>query len=140
MTPLDSSTPGIPVPHYLPEFAQVHSTESVMPSNQDKHSQGLNLTIREHLLCTSMGKASACQPLTPMNPAVLSGSSFYSHTLPAPSKQIHILQLHQRLKYPQPSLSEGLWKTLLPTHYRRGLWVLLTHVQPCEGHRACATM
>ena len=27
------STPGIPVPHHLPEFAQVHVLESVMPSN-----------------------------------------------------------------------------------------------------------
>lgn len=72
-----------------------------------------------------MGKASACQPLTPLNPAVLSGFSFHSHTLTAPSKHIHILQLHQRLRYPQPRLSEGLWKTLLHTHYRRELWVLL---------------
>lgn len=66
-------------------------------------------------------------------------AQFYTHSL-APSKHIHILQLHQRLRYPQPSLSEGLWKTSLPTHYRRRLWVLLTHVQPYEGHRACATV
>ena len=32
-SPMDCSTPGLPVPHYLPEFAQVHVHESVMPSN-----------------------------------------------------------------------------------------------------------
>ena len=31
--PMDCSTPGPPVPHHLPEFAQVMSIESVMPSN-----------------------------------------------------------------------------------------------------------
>ena len=30
---MDYSTPGFPVPHYLTEFAQVLSIESVMPSN-----------------------------------------------------------------------------------------------------------
>ena len=31
---MNCSTPGFPVPHYLPEFAQANtSTESVMPSN-----------------------------------------------------------------------------------------------------------
>ena len=30
---MDYSTPGFPVPHYLPEFAQTHVLESVMPSN-----------------------------------------------------------------------------------------------------------
>ena len=32
-SPMDCSTPGLPVPHYIPEFAQVHVYESVMPSN-----------------------------------------------------------------------------------------------------------
>ena len=31
--PMDCSTPGFPVLHYLPEFVQPHSTESMMPSN-----------------------------------------------------------------------------------------------------------
>ena len=31
--PMDCSTPGSSVLHYLLEFAQIHSTESVMPSN-----------------------------------------------------------------------------------------------------------
>ena len=31
--PLNHSTPGLPVPQYLLEFAQTHATESVMPSN-----------------------------------------------------------------------------------------------------------
>ena len=32
--PMNCSTPGFPVPHYLPEFAQANTpTESVMPSN-----------------------------------------------------------------------------------------------------------
>ena len=31
--PVDCSTPGFPVLHYLPEFAQLMSIESVMPSN-----------------------------------------------------------------------------------------------------------
>ena len=30
---MDYSTSGIPVPHHLPEFAQVHSIAPVMPSN-----------------------------------------------------------------------------------------------------------
>ena len=30
---MDCSTPGFPVLHHLPEFAQTHVTESVMPSN-----------------------------------------------------------------------------------------------------------
>ena len=30
---MDCSTPGSPVLHCLPEFAQIHSIESVMPSN-----------------------------------------------------------------------------------------------------------
>ena len=30
---MDCSTPGLPVLHYLPEFAQITSIESVMPSN-----------------------------------------------------------------------------------------------------------
>ena len=30
---MDRSTPGLPVHHQLPEFAQTHSIESVMPSN-----------------------------------------------------------------------------------------------------------
>ena len=30
---MDCSTPGFPVLHYLPEFPQTHSIESVMPSN-----------------------------------------------------------------------------------------------------------
>ena len=30
---MDCSTPGFPVLHYLPELAQTHSTESVIPSN-----------------------------------------------------------------------------------------------------------
>ena len=30
--PMDCSIPGFPVLHYLPEFAQTHSIESVMPS------------------------------------------------------------------------------------------------------------
>ena len=32
-TPMDCSTPGFPVLHYLLEFAQTHIIESVMPSN-----------------------------------------------------------------------------------------------------------
>lgn len=33
-----------------------------------------------------MRKASACQPLTPLNPGVLSGFSFhYTHSLPPPN-------------------------------------------------------
>ena len=31
--PVDCSMPGLPVPHHLPEFAQVHVIASVMPSN-----------------------------------------------------------------------------------------------------------
>ena len=31
--PMDCSKPGFPVPHHLPEFAQVHVIELVMPSN-----------------------------------------------------------------------------------------------------------
>ena len=31
--PMNCSTPGFPVLHYLPEFAQIHAFESVMPSN-----------------------------------------------------------------------------------------------------------
>ena len=31
--PMNHSTPGFPVLHYLPEFAQPHVHESVMPSN-----------------------------------------------------------------------------------------------------------
>ena len=31
--PMDCSMPGFPVLHYLPELAQTHSIESVMPSN-----------------------------------------------------------------------------------------------------------
>ena len=31
--PMDYSTPGFPVLHYLQEFAQTHANESVMPSN-----------------------------------------------------------------------------------------------------------
>ena len=31
--PMNCSTPGFPDPHYLPEFAQLLSIESVMPSN-----------------------------------------------------------------------------------------------------------
>ena len=31
--PMDCSPPGFPVPHHLPEFAQTHVHESVMPSN-----------------------------------------------------------------------------------------------------------
>ena len=31
--PTDYSTPGFPVLHYLPEFPQIHSIESVMQSN-----------------------------------------------------------------------------------------------------------
>ena len=31
--PMDCSTPGFPVHHQLPELAQTHSIESVMPSN-----------------------------------------------------------------------------------------------------------
>lgn len=113
-----------PCPHYLPEFTQVHSTESVMPSNHDKHSQGLNLTIHEHLLCTSMRKASACQPLTPLNPAVLSGSSFHSlpsftHTpLPPPNIYTYssftkdsgipsLASLKAYGKHPSPHITEG---------------------------------
>ena len=32
--PMDCSTPGFPVLHYVPEFAHFHAIESVMPSNQ----------------------------------------------------------------------------------------------------------
>ena len=32
--PTDCSTPGFPVHHQLPELAQTHALESVMPSNQ----------------------------------------------------------------------------------------------------------
>ena len=32
-TPMDCSTSGFPVLHYLPEFAQTQSIQSVMPSN-----------------------------------------------------------------------------------------------------------
>ena len=42
-SPMDCSTPGLPVPHYLPEFAQVHVHESVMPSNHVIHSHPLLL-------------------------------------------------------------------------------------------------
>ena len=31
--PMNCSTPGFPVLHYLPEFAQTHAIESVIPSN-----------------------------------------------------------------------------------------------------------
>ena len=31
--PIDGSTPGFPVLHHLPELAQTHSTELVMPAN-----------------------------------------------------------------------------------------------------------
>ena len=31
---MDRSTPGLPVHHHLPELAQTHSIELVMPSNQ----------------------------------------------------------------------------------------------------------
>ena len=31
--PMDCSTPGLPVPHHLPELAQTHVFQSVMPSN-----------------------------------------------------------------------------------------------------------
>ena len=31
--PMDCSMPGLPVLHYLPQFAQLMSIESVMPSN-----------------------------------------------------------------------------------------------------------
>ena len=31
--PMDCSTPGFPVLHYLPEFVQPHSIESMMPSS-----------------------------------------------------------------------------------------------------------
>ena len=31
--PMRCSTPGLPVPHHLPEFSKFMSTESVMPSN-----------------------------------------------------------------------------------------------------------
>ena len=31
--PMDCSTPGFPVLHYLPEFAQIHVLESMMPCN-----------------------------------------------------------------------------------------------------------
>ena len=39
---MNSSIPSIPVVHYLPEFAQTHAFESVMPSN--------NLILRHPLL------------------------------------------------------------------------------------------
>ena len=32
--PMDCSTPGFPLLHYVPEFAQIHAIESVMPNNQ----------------------------------------------------------------------------------------------------------
>ena len=42
--PMDCSTPGFPVLHHLPEFAQIHvGDESVMPSSQP-------LLCRPHLL------------------------------------------------------------------------------------------
>ena len=34
MTPRTAETPGFPVFHYLPQFAQTHVHESVMPSSQ----------------------------------------------------------------------------------------------------------
>ena len=33
LQPINCSTPSFPVPHYLPEFAQIMSTVSMMPSN-----------------------------------------------------------------------------------------------------------
>ena len=33
VTPMDCSTPGLPVPHHIVEFAQVHAIESVTLSN-----------------------------------------------------------------------------------------------------------
>ena len=33
VTPMDCSTPGLPVPHHILEFAQVHAIESVTLSN-----------------------------------------------------------------------------------------------------------
>ena len=32
-SPMNCNTPGFPVLHYLPELAQTHAIESVMPSN-----------------------------------------------------------------------------------------------------------
>ena len=60
--PKDCSTPGFPVPHYLPEFAQFMSIESVMLSNlstsatpfssclQSFHHQGLFSAWHMHLI------------------------------------------------------------------------------------------
>ena len=33
LQPMDCSTPGLPVPHHLPKFVQVHVIAQVMPSN-----------------------------------------------------------------------------------------------------------
>ena len=58
---MDCSTPGLPVPHYLPEFAQVHVHwigDAIQPSHplpfttpEDLPSRGLNPTCVSYISC-----------------------------------------------------------------------------------------
>ena len=50
--PMDCSTPGLPVPHYLPEFAQVHVhclSDAIQPSYPLTPSSALNLSQHQGL-------------------------------------------------------------------------------------------
>ena len=51
--PMDCSTPGLPVPHYIPEFAQVHvhwSSDATQPSHPLPQSNTEQLKKRNKLL------------------------------------------------------------------------------------------
>ena len=49
--PVDCSTPGLPVPHYLPEFAQVHFhwiSDSIQPSHPLSPSSPFAFNLSQH--------------------------------------------------------------------------------------------
>ena len=47
--PMDCSTPGLPVPHHLPEFAQVHCIgDAIQPSHPLMPSSPFTLSLSQH--------------------------------------------------------------------------------------------
>ena len=132
--PIDSSTPGFPVLHYLPELAQLMSIESLMPSN--------------HLiLCHPLSYCPQCFPALgsfPMNWLFASGGQSIETSASA-----SILQGWFPLGWTDLiSLSKGLLKSLLQHHSSKAsipwrsvfLMVQLSHWYVTTGKTVALTI
>ena len=133
--PMDCSTPSLPVPHYIPKFAQVHVhciCDAIQPSHPPTPSSPSALNLSQH-----QGLFQRVFPFTLIWELKPSAPPTGPRYTPSQSNLMHLHSLHHHtlpLLANEYNHGPGLWNQRPRETYRTDPWSRLTsHSCWCAG-------